>query len=173
MRSISANHRVSHDAQATDEIEIVLVRITHDDLDEPVRLSTDPTQRLSDDPLAYGTYSSWLTTDDSPFLFVLVTALVPDDLEEAPASASLVFEAVDNNITKLLRSTTDEARVDLAVVLASSPDRVEQEWLDLRLVSSEGDANAVTLQIARVALSSEPFPAGRTTRSRFPGLRRQ
>jgi len=170
MRSVSLNARLAADAQGSAEIEVVLFRITHPDLGAPIRLSTDPTERLSIDPLRYGTRSSWLTEDGSPYLFVLVSALVPDDKADAPATARLSFANVDNSIAALLRGFTTPAVVDMAVVLAASPDLVEFEQRGLDLVSAEGADDLVTLSLSRDRLTAEPWPSGKMTRSRFPGL---
>jgi hypothetical protein len=170
MRTISLNARLAHDDIGSAEVEVVLFHITHPLLDAPVRLSTDPTARLSLEPLRYGTRSSWLTEDDSPFLFVLAAAQLPDDKKDAPAAARLVLANLDNSIAGLLRSFTDPATVDLAVVLSSSPDLVEMEVLGLETTSSEGAGDQVTISLSRDLLTSEPWPSARTTRSRFPGL---
>lgn len=172
MRSMPLNARLALDADGSDEIEIVLIKITHEALAAPVRLSTDPTERLTVDPLAYGTRSSWLTANPAadPFLFVLLSAMVPDDKKDAPAAATLTLEAVDNEVAKLLRSTTERARVDMAVVLASNPNELLFEQLDMRLINAEGSADSVTLQISRDPITAEPWPGGRMTRARFPGL---
>lgn len=170
MRRLSLNARLAHDAVATDEVEVMLVIIRHPSIDEPVRLSTDPTERLSSDPLTYGTRSAWQTTDGSPFLFALITSTFPSDQEDRPASANLTFENVDNDIAKLLRGFTDRATMDIAVVLASSPDHVEAEMRGLKLMVSEGDAGEVTLHFSRDPISAEPYPKDRMTRQRFPGL---
>jgi hypothetical protein len=171
-RLLSLNARTSLDAQATVELQVCLFKITHPALDAPVRLSSDDTHCLSVDPLMFGTYSTWLTDDNSPFLCVLVSAQVPGDKEDEPAAAALVLENVDNSVAQMLRSTTARATVDMAVVLASSPNLIEQEFLGMRLMSVEGNASEVTLNISREPIHSEPWPAGRMTRQRFPGLHR-
>ncbi|MEP1253424.1 MAG: hypothetical protein ABJI29_01625, partial [Alphaproteobacteria bacterium] len=139
-----------------------------------VRLSTDPTERISLEPLVYGTRSSWLdadpTDDEEVFQFVLVSVLLPDDQETAPPAARLAIEGVDNELAEVLRSTLLRADVSLAVVLASSPDVIEQEWLNFKLVSAEGSGESIQLSITRNPLTEEPWPAGRMTRERFPGL---
>ena len=43
---VSLNFRTQAWAQETGVVVICLLTITHDDLDEPILLSTDPTQRL-------------------------------------------------------------------------------------------------------------------------------
>lgn len=172
MRRVSLNARVAQDATASDEVEVILFKITHDDLEEPIRLSTDPTERLSIEPLSYGTRSTWLTDDGSPFLFCLLSAMLPDDQDDQPQAASVVIEAVDRDIAMLLRSTTKRATVDMAVVLASSPDLVEGEWRGLELITAEGDSGEIRLTISRDPITSEPYPARRMTRNVMPGLHR-
>ncbi|EPX82105.1 hypothetical protein Salmuc_02473 [Salipiger mucosus DSM 16094] len=168
------NARTAHDAPISDELEIALFQVEHPDLAEPVRLSTDPTQRISTDPLRYGTRSSWNGVDPTaePYWFVLVSAELPGDQEDAPAAASLVLENVSNDIAATLRSVTTRATVHMAVVLAGSPDLVEAEYRGLVMVGAEGDAGEVVISITRQPIEEEPFPMMRMTKDRFPGLHR-
>src|SRR5690606_33522145 len=82
--SISPGARQSQDAIAKTDEEVVLFRIEHPDLDEVIRLSSDPTTVVSMEPYAMGTYSTWLTDDGSPFLFVLMGVDVPSDKTDEP-----------------------------------------------------------------------------------------
>ncbi len=174
MRRISLNARTAHDAEASAEVEVILIKITHPQIDEPIRLSTDPTERLGLEPLTYGTRSTWggdgITRQTH--LFVLLAAQLPDDIDDQPQAATLVLEVVDRDMAALLRSTTTRASVDMAVVLASSPDVVEAEFLGLSLVSAEGDAGEIKLALSRDPITSEPWPARRMTRQVMPGLHR-
>lgn len=169
MRTISLNARLSHDDPASAEIEVALIRITHDDLDAPVLLSTDPTEMLEVDPLTYGTWSSWGGSDEQ-YLFALVGVTPPGDPDDGPPNAALVFENVDNDISALLRGVTGQAEIDIAVVLASTPDVIEVAYTGFRMISASGDAGTVSLTISREPITSEPWPAGRMTRQRFPAL---
>ena len=173
-RRISLNARLAHDAVGSKEVEVVLLHITHPETEQIIRLSTDPTDRISYSPPAYGTRSTWLGADveddDEAFLFILMSVLVPDDSEDSPPAAQLVLEAVDNRIADALRSTLQRATVNMALVLASTPDIVEQEWLNFNLISAAGKADSITLSISRDPVTAEPWPAGRMTRDRFPGL---
>jgi hypothetical protein len=172
-RKISLNARRAHDAVGSKEVEVVLLHITHPETNQIIRLSTDPTDRISYSPPAYGTRSTWMDAnpadDDEAYLFILMSVLVPDDQEDSPPASQLVLEAVDNRIADVLRSTIQRATVHMALVLASTPDLVEQEWRNFRLVTSEGNAD-ITLSISRDPVTAEPWPAGRMTRDRFPGL---
>lgn len=174
MRRISLNQRLSLEEHSTDEIEVALFHIEHDELSEPVRLSTDNAERLSDDPLTYGTRSTFNGANpvSEPFQFVLVSADLPSDLEEAPAEASVVLENVTKGIADVLQMITTQAIVDIAVVLASSPDQIEAEYKGLRLVRAEGDAAEITLFLSRQPIEEESFPSVRMTKQRFPGLHR-
>ncbi|MER9047585.1 DUF1833 domain-containing protein [Mesorhizobium sp. M0923] len=172
MRRVSLNMRLALDVVATDELEVVLVIIEHPLLDAPVRLSSDNADRLSVEPLEYGTLSTWRTPDGSPFKHVMLDALVPDEEDDAPAQASLVLEILDSDIADILTSTTVQATCHMAVVLASSPDTVEAEWIGLLMTGADGDSGQVSLKFSMEPIDSEPYPADRMTKERFPGLHR-
>lgn len=171
MRTVSLNARSAFDEQSTGETEIALFVIEHSALSEPIRLSTDPTERLSSDPLMYGTRSSWMGADpeSEPYLFVLASTEVPSDLEDAPASATFVLENVDNDIATLLRGFTDQPTVHMAVVLASSPSTPELEYRGLVMTGSDGDAGQVSVTISRTPIEDETAQMDRFTKDRFPG----
>lgn len=172
MRRVSLNARIAWERDHADEVAVVLIRINHGSLAAPVRLSTDPSERTSIEPLAYGTRSTWLSGGPGKALydFVLLEAVLPGEQDGAPASATLMLENHDNDVVAALRSVADQARADIAVVLASSPDLVEYEVLDLRLTTAEGDTGTTQLTLTRDPLASEPCPAGRMSKTRFPGL---
>lgn len=174
MRRLSLNARLAQEENSTDEIEICLIVIEHPALDEPVRLSTDNTERLSLSPLMYGTRSTWMGANPitEPYLFVLASAELPSDLDDAPASASIVLENVDNDIGAILRSVTDRATVHMAVVLASSPNLTEAEYREMKLVNADGDVGEVRLSFSREPIEDESYPTDRMTKQRFPGLHR-
>ncbi|TNF16836.1 MAG: hypothetical protein EP320_00825 [Rhodobacteraceae bacterium] len=173
-RSLSLNARLALEGITSDEVEVVLIEISHPSLPALIRLSTDNTERLSEDPLIYGTRSTWRGADPAtePFQWILAEAVVPGDQDDAPASAQLVLDNLDAQITEVLRSYTDLATVNLAVVLADTPDVIEAEFLDLKLVSAEGTDASVTLTLSREEIELEHFPAGRMIRTKFPGLHR-
>lgn len=172
MRRVSLNARQAIDQVATDELEVVLVIIEHPLLDTPVRLSSDNADRISVEPLMYGTRSTWRTADGSPFLFVMLDALVPDDEDDTPAQASLVLEILDSDIADILTSTTEQATCHMAIVLASSPDTIEAEWVGLKMTGADGDSGEVSLKFSMEPITEEPYPADRMTKERFPGLHR-
>lgn len=163
---------MAQDDVTTDQIEVALFEITHADLDEAIRISSDPTEKLSDDPLLFGTRSTWRGADpeSEPWLWIIASALLPSDMADAPASASIVLENLDSDLVATVRSVTSPPTVNMAVVLAETPDVVEAEYLQLEIVSADIDAGEIVLAISRDEIEAEPFPSGRMTRERFPGL---
>lgn len=172
MRRISLNARLAQDAQASAEIYVALFYITHPDLEAPVRLSTDNTVRLSEEPLTYGTRSTWMGSNPAsqPFLWIVASTILPSDMEDAPPAGNIVLENLDDEIATVLRSFTDLATIHMAVVLASSPNVIEGEWRDLNIVAADIDAGEVMVSFSREDITDEYFPSGRMTRDRFPGL---
>ena len=166
-RLVSLNARVSANAAYTDQIPVMLVTIRHPALTVPARLSTDPTQRTSLEPLKYGTRHTGDLYD-----FALVSAVLPDDQRDAPPKTTLVFENVDRDMAAPLRAIPPGtfASVDLVLVLAGSPDVIEWQATDMRGVRGGYDASQVTLEISREPFTGEPWPAQRMTKSRTPGL---
>ncbi len=172
MRRVSLNARRSIDDATTDEMQAVLFHITHPSLDAPVRLTTDPTERLSDDPLMYGTRSTWAdsNTVTEPFLFILASTVIPSDLDDAPASGTLIIENVDSGLSTLLRSFTTPAALKMAVVLARSPSTVEAEWRDLQISSADLADAEISLSFSRDDIEDEYSPGHTINRNWFPAI---
>lgn len=170
MRQISLNARRAHDEQHSPEVEVLLFVFEHPTLNAPIRFSTDPTERISTDPLVYGTRSSWMDAnpETDPYLFIMASASLPSDTEDGAAPAQIVLDNLDRGIAQTLRSITNRATVHLAVVLASSPDVIETEIRDLRLIEVQGDASHISLTISREPIEEEQFPTARFTKDRFP-----
>lgn len=171
MRRISLNARLAQESDFSEEIEAVLFLIEHPDLEAPIRLSTDNADRISLDPEMYGTISAWRGGSAAdPFLWIIASAVLPGEAEDAPAQAQLVLENLDTDMVEIVRSFIEPPTVSIAVVLASSPDTVEAEWTGLLIVSSEITGGEIVLSLSRDEVEREPFPAGRMTKHRFPGL---
>lgn len=166
--------------QQTAENVVILVTITHETLAEPLRLSTDATVRLSTDPLKYGTRSKLLGSTAptgeldtaADFLFVLMAAVIPEDREQGITSTEIVLENVDSGMIDVARELKTPARVDFAVVLASTPDYVDFEWTDLRTISVDYDEVSISVAVSREDVMGVACPFGHMTKSRFPGLHR-
>lgn len=172
MRRVSLNARMAQDAVASSEIEVVLIEINHDELDAPIRLSSDNAERISTDPLIYGTRSNWRGADPKvdPFLWIVASAILPSDSQDNTGDARLVLDVIDAEVAELLLSFIDLATIHMAVVLASTPNDIEAEILDLKLTVAEISDTEVSLTLSREEIQNEYYPAGRMTRSKMPGL---
>lgn len=170
-RRLSLNARLAHEEEFSAEIEVALFHITHPDLDAPIRLSTDNAVRISEDPLTYGTISNWRGgSAANPYLWIIASAVLPGDAEDAPAQATLVLENLDAQMVGIVRSFTTPATVSMAVVMADSPNLIEAEWTGLTITAADITAGEIALSLSRDEVELEPFPAGRMTKYRFPGL---
>lgn len=165
MRTLSLNFREAMHAQQTDVVPIVLLLIEHPDLDEPVRLSSDPTTRIEDSPPLYGTVSQGET-----WLFLPFQLVWPDEKDDAAPVQKLQIENIDRGLVTLLRNTITPALVQAFIVLSNALDDVEIEGAPFDLTSADYDANTITMTLNIDALAVEPFPSGSFTPAAFPGL---
>ncbi len=171
-RIISLNARMMTEAESFDGVEVLLIEITHPDLEKPVRLSTDNTEMLSSDPIVFGTRSTWRGANPAtePWFWIIADIVPPSDQENEPANASLVILNADTALADQLQGLTGPADAAIALVFADSPNDPEQEWLKLKLTTAEGDVGRVSMTFSREEVEMEMLPAGRMTRQYFPGL---
>jgi hypothetical protein len=165
MRILSLNFRQALFGQESGEIVIFLLTITHEDLDEVIYLTTDPTERLSDSPLSYGTVSRGNT-----YLYAGIDVTIPDDQDKSPPSSKLTIENVSRDLVALARSINSPAQVQIEAVLASAPDDVEMSWPALDMSNLTADASVLQFDLTMDALTTEPFPSGSFTPANFAGL---
>ncbi|WP_424360256.1 hypothetical protein [Methylocystis parvus] len=151
-------------ARESDEVQVALVTLSHASLSEPLRFSSDSADRLSIEPLRYGTRSRGLE-----FVFALKGAIVPDDKKETPPRAALVFDNTGADMVTALRGLETRATVKIELVLASSPDVVFQAFNWLRVIHAGYDAQSVTLDLSFDDYASRQF-GRKATKQRFPGL---
>lgn len=164
-RSFSLTVRGSLYAEQTGEIYIFLLTVTHPSLVDPLLYSTDPTSRISVDPLVYGTVSRGDTYEFAPISLVL-----PDDSDATPPAIKLVLDNVLREAIPLLRSVSTPPSVTVEMVLATAPDTVESTWPNFDLVDANYDAGQISIDLAINALATEPYPSGAFTPGGFGGL---
>ena len=156
-------------APETSEREVCLLTITHPAWSEPIRLSTDATEflRFADDgsPM-YGTKSRGMV-----FEFAPIAPVLPDSRDETPPTGRVGIDNVSRIVAPYLRRIdTGIARVTVEVVLASSPDIVDQIWPELELQQSTIDASRVEVTIGMDAASDEASPWLRFVPAHFRNL---
>jgi len=166
----SLNARTAAQASASEVVPIALITITHEDLDEPVRLSTDPTKRLSDDPLRYGTIHQ-----GEIYYYALISVPMPEQGQDAADTVAMTIDIVTPELSRIPTLVTSPATVDIVQVMSSTPDVIEFEWRGLETRSAEVDTDQglITIEIGRMPRLDEPTQLHRMTAHRFPGLHRR
>lgn len=165
MRVLSLNFRKALFSQESGEVPIFLLTITHPQLDEPVLLSTDPTTRITTDPLVYGTVSRGET-----YVYAGVDITLPDEQDRSPPSSKLTIENVTRDLIPLARSISTPAQVVIEAILASAPDTVETTFAAFDMTNLVADTAVLTFDLTIDALATEPYPSGTFAPSAFPGL---
>jgi hypothetical protein len=158
-------------ASETPEALILLITITNpDDLANPIRLADGYTNRIAslttDTEIVYG-----VTSNSKDYLFLPMQISLPGELEAGAAQCSLVLNFVTRETIELIRvHLTSPVSVQIDLVLASSPDRIETSFSGFKITNVTYNAEQITFDLNMVSLSREPFPCFTFTPANFPGL---
>lgn len=154
-RTQSQAFREAVNASETEQAFLVLLVIDHPDLAEPIRVTSDGVDTVSNGE----TYKAY------PFKIEL-----PAQDEESPPAARVEIDNVDREIIRTVRAITTAPSVTIRVVLGSSPDMVEAEFSEFRLRNVPYDVMTLRGDLTVDHFAKEPYPAGRFTPADFPGL---
>lgn len=165
MRDLSDRLKQAMFAPETEEIAVMLLTITHPDLAETWRLSSDNAVLFDKDKQLRGTVSR-----GKRYHFLPMSISLPEEGDDAGHAIKIKLDNVSRELTPLVQSTLTPARVDLEVVLADAPDLVEVSFPDFALTSADVDAGSATLTLAVDAMMTEQFPCDNFTPSSFGGL---
>lgn len=154
MRDLSDPALAAIYAPRTDEVFLELITISHPDLATPQRLVNDRVDIVSRGE----TYTA----------FPFEARLQPSRDGELP-TADLV-SASTAELVDLVRSLEAPPDVAVELIMASSPDTVEQGPFNFTATEASYDATSITLQLAFEALLSEPYPSGIFSPATFPGM---
>ena len=164
-RSLSLTFREAINAQQTGEVAIYLLTITHPDAAGPLRLSSDPTERVSDVPLSYKTVSR-----SNDYVFVPMAIQWPDETDMAAPRAAIRIAGANRVATELVREFNTPAKMIIETVLASAPDTVEFATPELDIISARLTSGDIILDVALNSMEQEPYPAHNFHPSSNPGL---
>jgi len=102
MTTTSLNFRQAANAPETGRVPIALITLSHDDLGDDIRISTDPTAELTelttDTEKVYGT-----TSDSLDYVFLPVRIKLPDDTDEGPGEMQLEIDNVHRAYTETIQ----------------------------------------------------------------------
>ncbi len=165
--TISINFRESAYASETGRVPIMLITFSHADMLEPIRISTDPTQRIveTDTVIAYGTVSRGNT-----FVFLPLRLKLPDDTDSGPGEMQIELDNVDRAMTEAIRSIFSPINVKVEIVMDNAPNVVDLEWPEYVLTSIQYNATTITGTMLLENLVREPFPGLMFSPSTAPGV---
>jgi len=158
-------------ASETPEALILLITITNPaDAANPIRLADGYTNRIAslttDTDVTYG-----VTSNSKDYLFLPMQISLPGEQEAGAAQCSLVLNFVTREAIELIRThLTSPVSVQIDLVLASSPDRIETSFSGFKITNVTYNAEQITFDLNMVSLSREPFPCFTFTPANFPGL---
>jgi len=155
MRNVSDAFQGAVFRSQTDEVFIVLLTIDHENLAEPIRVTSD----------AVNTISNGDTFIPYPFAVQL-----PSEQNDSVPIAKLSIDNVHRLIGQTIREIDTPPEVTVQIVLHSDPDLVEAEWTGLIIEKVSYNALTVEADIVGPDILNEPFPGDKFTPDKFPGL---
>lgn len=167
--NVSLNLRQAAYASETPRVPIFLMTIEHDTLPEPLRISSDPTQRIeeltTDFEVAYGTVSRGDT-----YIFFPVRLKLPDDADEGSGTMEIEIDNVHRTLTETIRNIFTPCVFKTEIVMDNTLDVVEVSWPEFELINISYNASVISGTLKAETLEREPFPSGKFCPSYFPGL---
>jgi hypothetical protein len=164
-RTVSDTLKQAMFDQETDEVIVLLLTITHPDLSETYRISSDNADLLDEELQLRGT-----TSRENDYNFLPMSASLPEEGDDASNTIQITIDNVSQELTEPLKSVVTPATVTAEVVLASAPDDVEVTFPDFELTSADVDAGSIKFSLTVDVMASEPYPADNFTPSSFGGL---
>jgi len=154
-RNLSPQARSALYAPQTSDVFVVLLTLSHDNLPEPIRVSSDAVNTVS----RGNTYIAY------PFDLTL-----PDESEGRPPRARLVIDNIDRLIIGSLRQIQTAPKLCIEIVRSAAPDVIEAIFDDFRLANVIYDSQSVSCDLTIEDFTSEPYPSSTFCPSLFPGL---
>jgi len=169
MTTVSLNFKEAAFAQETGRVPIALITLSHPDLTDDIRISTDPTQELTElttvTEKVYGTVSN-----SKIYVFLPVRIKLPDDTEQGPGTMTLEIDNVHRAYTETIRSVNTPVTCQVDIVMDNALNTIDASWPEFKLTNISYNATTITGTLKLETLETEPYPAGCFTPSYFPGL---
>lgn len=138
------------------DVDCILLDIEHPDLDQPIRVTSDGADIVSNG----ATYLRY------PFKIEL-----PGDTPDAPL-AKLTIANVDRSIGAAIDQITTPPSVTITLVLASNPDMPQFQWEGFEMRNIKRTALDVQADLVLPDLDREPYPNIRVREGNFSNLYR-
>jgi len=140
--------------QETDDVFLVLLTITHDDI-TPIRVVNN---------------NENITSDSNLFVAYPFEITLPDSTGDGTPSAQLVIDNVSREIAESIRSISTAPKVTISVIRAADPDTIEITFAPFTLRNVKWDMMKVSGDLSMEDIALEPFPIGQFSPAQFQGL---
>ncbi len=141
--------------QDTEDVFLVLLTITHDDLTTPIRVVNN---------------NEDITSRGDLFVAFPFEIILPDSKNDSSPRSRLVIDNVTAEIATAIRSITSAPLAAIELIMASDPDTVEKSYTVFRLHNVQWTAMQMSAELIIEFLETEPYPALKFTPNYFPGL---
>ena len=154
-RNVSAELKQAVYAQETEREFVVLITLSHPDLSTPIRVNSSGAN---------------LDSNGETFIAFPFEVVLPDDVDDRPPRAKLRIDNISREIVLAIRTISSAPFVNIQIVMASSPNTIEAEFLDFRLSNITYDQLTVEGDLTLEEFIGEPYPARVFSPADFPGL---
>ncbi|OGP64589.1 MAG: hypothetical protein A2169_01090 [Deltaproteobacteria bacterium RBG_13_47_9] len=137
--------------------------------EDVVRISSDATVRISDDPIGYGTVSSVSGGEETYAYFPFEITLPQDDGSTVP-KIRLTVPNISAEIGWWLRGSLVTPIVTVTLVSSADLDTAIATFPDFEMSSFSAGTMSIQGDLSLPNLEREPFPAGTFNPSCFPGI---
>lgn len=142
-------------AQETSQAYLVLVRLSHPGLDQPLRVTSDGART---------------TSRGQEYVPYPMRINLPPDRERENTRMQIQIDNVDRLIVETLRSVSEPATVEVELVEADTPDLVEAGPFEFSLITASYDALWVTGTLAYEPKMRATWPAVSYDPATAPGV---
>lgn len=167
-RTVSSKARKHVQSEIDPLVKVFLITIYHADLTDPIRVSSDPTERVGSDEynVFYGTVSN-----DRVFYYAGFEASLANDEDGAAPQVQLTIPNADRAMIEAIESMgPGPVTVDIELVFADTPDNIEVALTGMELVEITYDESTISGIVSRDLLFDEPYPFRSFTPQHFPFL---
>lgn len=153
--TITSAFRAAAFAQQTDQVFLVLVRISHTDLAADIRVVNN--------------YEN-ITHNGNTWVAFPFDIELPGDFEEALPTVRLTICNVDRQIVEALRTVSGPPTVVIKVVLASAPEDIQVGPITLTLREAQYNSLTVSGTLMPEDMLNEAYPCDSFTPAVAPGI---
>lgn len=167
-RKVSPKARKHVQAEIDPLVKVFLITINHKDLTEPIRVSSDPTERVGSDEvnIFYGTVSNGRI-----FYYAGFDASLANDEDGAAPQVQITIPNADRTMVEAIEQMgPGPVSVDIELVFADTPDNIEISMKGMELTEITYDETSISGTISRDLLFDEPYPYRSFTPSHYPFL---